>query len=339
MKFRYMVSLVRMLKIPALFPVMKDWQAFLRIHFLYAAYESGLLDALTAPCARQTLIEKLHVQRPELLDALLEMGLAVKELARRDNLFLVRGKRAKALQHPRGDLLAAMIQANVTYYSDAYRNAAQRLGGGELGDDLDRIGDLVARFSKGTEPIVQSFVREMVTGKKPMRVLDVGCGSGVFLKAACKANPHATGFGLDIDTHVVRQAEANIAKWGLSERFRIVQGDVRHPSEPIHGPFDFITLFNILYYFSPSERSELLVRLRDLLSPEGILAVIMNFHSQGRDLAAANLNVVNCSLNGLYPLSGVDEMRSLLKQCGFGIIRVHRFLPGSTFCGMAAQRQ
>jgi hypothetical protein len=44
-------------------------------------------------------------------------------------------------------MLAAMIQANVTYYSDGYRNAADRIHGHELGDDLAEIGDLVARFS------------------------------------------------------------------------------------------------------------------------------------------------------------------------------------------------
>jgi hypothetical protein len=30
-------------------------------------------------CGRETLIEKLHVTRPDLLDALLDVGLATKE--------------------------------------------------------------------------------------------------------------------------------------------------------------------------------------------------------------------------------------------------------------------
>jgi hypothetical protein len=62
----------------------------------------------------------------------------------------------------------------------------------------------------------------------------------------------------------------------------------------------------------------------------------MNFHSQGRDIAAANLNVVNCSLKGLRPLPELDEMTSLLRKAGFGNIKVHHFLPASTFCGIIA---
>ncbi|RLB42215.1 MAG: hypothetical protein DRH12_06185, partial [Deltaproteobacteria bacterium] len=51
--------------------------------------------------------------------------------------------------------------------------------------------------------------------------------------------------------------------------------------------------------------------------PQGVLAVVMNFHSMGKDIAAANLNMVNCSLKGLAPLPKLDQVTSLLKQCGF----------------------
>ena len=76
-----------------------------------------------------------------------------------------------------------------------------------------------------------------------------------------------------------------------------------------------------------------------MLLPRGSLAVVMNFHSEGKDIGAANLNMVNCSLNGLHPLPGLGEITSLLQKCGFGAIEVHRFLPGSTFCGIASSVQ
>jgi hypothetical protein len=75
-----MLSFLRILKMAGLFPIMKDWQALVRMHFIFAAYESGLLKALAIPCERQTLIENLEVKRPDLLDALLDVGLATKEL-------------------------------------------------------------------------------------------------------------------------------------------------------------------------------------------------------------------------------------------------------------------
>lgn len=31
-----MLSFLRIMKIPGLYPIMKDWQAFIRMHFIYA---------------------------------------------------------------------------------------------------------------------------------------------------------------------------------------------------------------------------------------------------------------------------------------------------------------
>ena len=336
MKLNYTLSILRMLKIPGLLRVMRDWQAFLRMQFLFAAYESDLLSALTSACSREKLVERLGVKRLDLLDALLDMGQAVGELGRTGECFYLKGKRARAIVGDKGDLLAALIQANVTYYSDAYRHAAGRLRGEALGDDLEKIGDVVARFSKGVEFIIEKFVSTVASGKKPLRVLDVGCGSGIHLKNVYAVNPHATGAGLEIDPVVVKQAKENITEWGLTDRFDIFHGDIRNPPEAITGSFELITLYNILYYFEEKDRTELLLKAHSLLSPGGVLAVVMNFHSEGRDISAANLNMVNCSLKGLTPLPGLKETTSLLKQCGYDRIKIHRFIPGSTFCGIVA---
>ncbi|MDQ1335151.1 MAG: hypothetical protein QG552_2101 [Thermodesulfobacteriota bacterium] len=338
MNLRYTLSFLRIMKIPGLYPIMKDWQGFIRMHFIYAAYESGLLEALATPRTRNELIEELDGKRPELFDALLEVGLASKELAINNGLFHIRGRRSKAVMGTNGDMLAAMIQANVTYYSDAYRNAADRIHGRELGDDLARIGDLVARFSKISEPIIKNFISGIVRGRNPLRIFDIGCGSGVLLKSAFDANPLASGVGLDIDEAVVQQARHNVSAWGLSDRFEILHGDVRHVSREIAGPFDVITLYNLLYYFEISERLGLLQTLRGMLSPQGVLAVAMGFRSKGKDIGMANLNLVNSSLKGVTPLPELSEVTSLLKQSGLEKIEIHRFMAGSTFYGVVASQ-
>jgi Trp operon repressor len=128
MKFKYLITVLRTVKMPGLFPIMRDWQAFVRMHFIYTAFESGLLEALSIPSSRNDLIQKLNVKRPEILEALLDVGLSVKELAYKDGTYSIKGKRSKAVGGNKGDILAAMIQANITYYSSAYRNAADRRG-------------------------------------------------------------------------------------------------------------------------------------------------------------------------------------------------------------------
>lgn len=336
MNLRYTLSFLRMLKIPGLYPLMNDWLASVRMHFIFAAHESGLLNALNhQPCDRKTLIEKLQIKRPELFDALLDVGLASKELAVKNGRFSIKGKRSKAIAGSNGDMLAAIIQASVTYYSDAYKKAAARMHGEELGDDLDEIGALVARFSKLTEPIIKDFLASLVRGKKPMTVLDVGCGSGILLRSVYEMNRHANGIGLDMDKAVVEQAKKNINAWGLADQFEILHGNIFEFSEE-KGPFDLISLINILYYFKEEDRYDLINTLCKKLSPNGMLIVAMNFHSKGKDIGAANLNVVNNSLKGLTPLPDIDEMKSLFQQCGLSQIEIHQFLPGSSFLGLVA---
>jgi 2-polyprenyl-3-methyl-5-hydroxy-6-metoxy-1,4-benzoquinol methylase len=335
MNLRYIISFLRIMKIPGLYPIMKDWQAFIRMHFIFSAYESGLLKALSTPRSRDMLIKELDVKRPEVLDALLEVGLASKELALNNGLFSIKGKRSKAITGSNGDMLAAMIQGNVTYYSDAYRNVSNRIHGGELADDLNKIGNLVARFSKISEPIIKNFISNIVHDRNPIRVLDVGCGSGILLKSAYDSNGNATGIGIDIDEKVVQQARENISTWGLSDRFEIRHGDIRQIFGEI-GVFDVITLYNLLYYFDKEARFKLINILRKMLSPVGVLAVAMSFHSKGKDMATANLNMVNSSLKGLTPLPQLNDITAILKECGFGKIEVHRFMPGSTFYGLVA---
>jgi 2-polyprenyl-3-methyl-5-hydroxy-6-metoxy-1,4-benzoquinol methylase len=334
---RNICSFLRIIKMPGLFPLIKDWQALIRFHFLFAAYESGLLKALENPCGRRALIENLDVKRPDILDALLEVGLAARELGLKNQRYFIKGKRSRALMNDGGDMLAALIQANITYYGDAYRLAAGRMKGGELGDDLEAMGDLVARFSKIGEPMLKNFLAAIVAGRRPMRVLDVGCGSGVFLQSIHSANPGATGVGLDVDAAAARQATENIRRWGLQDSFRIHQGDIRHIPGEISGAFDLITLFNILYYFEEEDRAELLHKVRSLLSPQGILAIAMNCHSRGTDVGAANLNIVTCSLKGLTPLPSRDEVIALLKRCDFPQVDARRIMPGSTFYGFVAR--
>ena len=226
--------------------------------------------------------------------------------------------------------------ANITYYSSAYRGAADRMHGAPLGNDLEKIGSLVARFSKIGEPFIKNFIEDIVVGKDSMRILDVGCGSGIFLRSIFNANHAAIGIGIDIDEVVVEQARQNIEKWGLNDKFRIIAGDIRVSPGSLEGPFDLITLFNILYYFPSEERLELLRKLRSILAHHGTIAIAMNLRSRGKDPGAANLNMVNASLKGLTPLPDLDEITMQLRNSGFDKIKPQRLIPTSTFYGIAA---
>jgi release factor glutamine methyltransferase len=71
----------------------------------------------------------------------------------------------------------------------------------------------------------------------PLKVLDLGVGSGAILGALLSQLPHAFGVGVDRSEAACRVAQANLAKLGLSTRSRIICGNW---AEAVSGAFDVI---------------------------------------------------------------------------------------------------
>src|SRR5215211_7886926 len=147
-----------------------------------------------------------------LLASLLEMGVLLGELGQAKGRYRLRGARARALSRPDGDPLAALIQEYLTYHNSVYRELAARLRGAPVGDYLAGTGTLIARSSRITEPFIAHFIRSVVKPRGPLRILEVGCGSGVYLHHAALVNPQSTGVGLDMQADVVEHARGNLAR-------------------------------------------------------------------------------------------------------------------------------
>lgn len=336
MKLRHLLVSIKTMRIPGMFSLVKELKSSVKIHFIHSALESGLLEALQQPCSRGDLIEKLNVKRPEILDALLDLGLSLGELVQQGDQYLIKGKLSRIASTNAMGAIPAMIQGQVTYYNSAHRNAAERMRGGPLGNDLEHIGDLVARCSKIGEPIYKSFLKENVVNLESARILDIGCGSGTFLKTAFEANPSVNGVGMDIDPSVVEQAAGNMESWNLGDKFKIVQGDIAGRPEEIKGSFDLITLFNVIYYFQVTDRTSVFSSIKNKLSKNGKLLILNSMRGAGRDWMTSNLNLVNSSLKGLTPLPDLELTSKQLRESGFNNIKTSRLMPGSEFYGITA---
>jgi SAM-dependent methyltransferase len=313
-----------------------DWKSLLRMHFLHAAMDSGLLESLDRQKTREELLSDLNVRRPELLDALLELGVSLGELGRDGGRYRLKGSRARALRKEKNDAMAAMVQANVTYYNSVFQGFGERLKGGGLDEGVGAFGPLVARVSKIADPYVEHFLSGIVRGKGALRVLDLGCGSGSHLRRVVEVNPDVTGIGLDSDSDVVKQAKMNVAGWGLEESIEVMEGDLRSLPPHAKGPFDLILVVSVIYYFSGHERAEILEKLRESLAPGGRVALVTSCRGEGSDLFSANLNLATSSMAGLTPLPEVTEMEDQLRGAGFAEVRRTRLIPRTTYFGFLA---
>lgn len=335
MNLRTLLTLLRTPHLRSVIQLRRDLQSFLRIHFLFAAFESGLLDALPAPASKVELQSRLGIQRPELFESLLEMGVALGELSYQHNgYYYLKGPCAQALAARDGDPLVAFIQEYVSYHGSVYRHLAGRLKGEPLGDYLQDTGDLIARSSRVMEPLVANFVRQVVSANGPMHILEIGCGSGIYLRYAAEANPQLTGRAIDMQQQVAEQTRKNLATWGFGERFQILAGDIRRPPADITGPFDLITLYNNIYYFTLEERIALFKTLLGWSNADGRLALVSVM--RGNSIESANFDLVLQSTQGCAPLPALEELVKQLRASGFGRIRSEQLAPGELLYGVLA---
>jgi SAM-dependent methyltransferase len=317
MKLRYALATLKAADPIALFKIVQDFRSAVRMHFLFAAEQSGLLRELCTPRTRDELIDRLSVGRPEILDALLEVGLSVGELGQKGDRISLKGRRARALSEPRGDPLAAVIEANLTYYNAIYRGTADRLRGGPDDDCLSEIGEVVARFSALAEPMIRDVLSAQLDTDRPLRMLDVGCGTGDYLRSVATLHPRATGVGVEVDPAVATRAEQCLREWESAERFEIVCADILDHKGKVSGPFQLITMLNVVYYFPEDTRVGLFEAIRALLDEGGCFMLVNSMQCRGEDFSAANLNLAVSSMRGCTPLPKRERVLEQLAAAGF----------------------
>ena len=89
-----------------------------------------------------------------------------------------------------------------------------------------------------TETIVEASLRLLGDRREePLRILDLGVGSGALLCALLSEFAHARGVGVDVSPGAANVARSNIAACGLADRAGIRLGDW---TRGLEGPFDLI---------------------------------------------------------------------------------------------------
>jgi 2-polyprenyl-3-methyl-5-hydroxy-6-metoxy-1,4-benzoquinol methylase len=102
------------------------------------------------------------------------------------------------------------------------------------------------------------------------RILDVGCGFGLFAAYFGQTQPlrHIVG----VDPNARRIALARHVAESLSlKQHRFHVGDVRDAE--LEGPFDAIYVLDVMHHIPEADQAPVLGRLRDLLTPGGMLLI------------------------------------------------------------------
>jgi SAM-dependent methyltransferase len=313
-----------------------DSRALVRALFLASAVSSGLLPYLRRDRTFTEIAQRTGCRRPDRLQAWLGVGVDLGELRRRDDRYRARGHRARALSG--GDeLLAAhyrsMLEYQVGPYADLEHLLADRPGQGR--DDLDRYADDIARVSLAAVPFVKAMVRRAVAELRPRRVLDVGCGTGIYTQVVLEAGPGTEVDGVDLAPEVVEATGQTLAAAGFGPRVRLHVGDVRDWLSASRERFDLVLLLNNIYYFDRAGRVELYRQIGRSLNPRAELLVV-SMTTPG-SIAAAHLNFMLTCQEGRASLPGPDDLVADLLTAGYEPIQESWPVPTEPFLAVRAR--
>lgn len=158
------------------------------------------------------------------------------------------------------------------------------------------------------------------------RILEIGCGHGLFTNMMAVASAGRVLTGIDIDGKKIRIAAGTEGE-GRGVTFREI--DFLRLEE---GPFDSIVVIDVLYLIPYEKQEEILRRCRDLLVDGGLL-VIKTMAARPRLKYAVNVlqEFISVRLAGITRGEGLffrpaGEFKSLLEEIGFEarIVPMHR---------------
>jgi release factor glutamine methyltransferase len=174
-----------------------------------------------------------------------------------------------------------------------------------------------------TETVVEAaleLIRSAGDPTEPLRIADIGTGSGAILLALLHELPAATGIGTDISAGALRTAKANADQLGLGARATFVECDY---CEKLKGPFDLIV--SNPPYIMRKDLASLSREVRDYdprRALDGGSDGLVAYRAMARDIAAL------LDAGGAFALEvgqgQADDVADLMQLAGLHTIRPHR---------------
>jgi SAM-dependent methyltransferase len=333
MKIQTIKNLIKSGQLPMLVRIGNDFKHAYRLFFVASAQKNGFLKALCREPVPFQKLAKEFCKAEGSMDALkswLDMGVHLGELKLDKNGYTLKGY-SKKLSLPENDAMLAMIEEVVFLHHKIMIDTPSILKNGKLWGLEDQDGEMIARSSRMLEPFQTEAVDRFFPAAGPVRLLEVGCGSGFYAKYAAECNRDLTAVCVDLQPGVAEMARRNFETWKLTGRVNVEQGDIRDKKPEEF--FDIVTLFNNIYYFRVNERKTLFKHLLSFLKPGGML--LITTCCKGGSLVTDVLDIWGTSTEGCGGLPAPADIKRQMKEAGFKKIQSKNLVPGESFYALA----
>lgn len=335
MKLRTIIKLMSGGRPSLMLRLSRTSNEFYRACFVAAALSRGIYDAFgDGKISIDDLCKEMKVSNREGLLAWLELGVSLGELKRSGNEFHIKGRLSKALLKSDNDTYGAFLEEIVGYHYRYVMDTPSVLKEQKRFPFDETPGELVARSSRMSEPFILEIVDTAVPRHGDFWLLEIGCGSGVYIQRACARNQALQAVGLELQERVADAARNNVMKWGLEDRVTIVHSDVREYSSL--QKFDLITLHQNIYYFSVSEREDLFRCLAAFLKPGG--QVLLTTICRNRQPTIRAMDIWVSTTDGYGSLPNPDQLVRQFRDAGFSEVTTKRLMPFVSLWGFIAAK-
>jgi ubiquinone/menaquinone biosynthesis C-methylase UbiE len=177
----------------------------------------------------------------------------------------------------------------------------------------------------------RAFVADLLAFRKPKgRLLDLGTGTALIPIELCRQYPDIYVVAVDAAHHMLKAAQANVDRAGLSERIQVQHADAKHlPFE--EGALDGVMSNSIVHHIPEplavlSEIGRVVVKggaifIRDLLRPRDDATVKHLVKTYAGDANAHQQKMFEDSLRAALTL---DEIQALVGEVGYDPAKVRQ---------------